>query len=106
VDGMGHAWSGGDAGASYTDARGPDASELAWQFLSTGSVAGGGGGGGGNPSMTPSTTMRGGCSLGGHATPSAIGCLFALGLLAARKRATPSAWIRFNGSSSSTPRRS
>jgi poly(hydroxyalkanoate) depolymerase family esterase len=116
VDGMGHAWSGGNAAASYTDAKGPDASELSWQFFSTGSAGAGGGAGsggggsggsgGGNPSTTPPAMMHGGCSVGGHSAPPAIGCLFALGLLAARKRATSSGWIRSSGSPSSSPRRS
>ena len=110
VDGMGHAWSGGDAAASYTDATGPNASELSWQFFSTGTVSGGGGGGGGgggsgNPSTTPPGMMRGGCSLGVAEAPSAVGCLIALGLLAARKRATPSAWTPSSGSASCSPRR-
>lgn len=33
IDDLGHAWSGGTAGGSYTDPRGPDASEAIWSFL-------------------------------------------------------------------------
>jgi poly(hydroxyalkanoate) depolymerase family esterase len=33
VAGLGHAWSGGDQGFSYADARGPDASEAMWEFF-------------------------------------------------------------------------
>ena len=33
VDGLGHAWSGGTAGASFTDPRGPSASEAIWEFF-------------------------------------------------------------------------
>jgi len=29
---LGHAWSGGAAGAAYSDVRGPDASRMAWRF--------------------------------------------------------------------------
>jgi poly(3-hydroxybutyrate) depolymerase len=32
VAGLGHAWSGGAAGQSHADARGPDASRMAWAF--------------------------------------------------------------------------
>jgi poly(hydroxyalkanoate) depolymerase family esterase len=34
IDGLGHAWSGGVAGGSYTDPRGPSATEAIWAFFS------------------------------------------------------------------------
>lgn len=33
VDGMGHAWSGGDSAGSYTDPKGPNATQLTWEFF-------------------------------------------------------------------------
>jgi poly(3-hydroxybutyrate) depolymerase len=33
VDGLGHAWSGGDARERFSDARGPDATRLVWSFM-------------------------------------------------------------------------
>lgn len=33
IDGLGHAWSGGAAGASHADPRGPSATEAAWAFF-------------------------------------------------------------------------
>jgi poly(hydroxyalkanoate) depolymerase family esterase len=34
VEGLGHAWSGGAAGGSYTDPRGPSAAAAIWEFFS------------------------------------------------------------------------
>ncbi len=33
VEGLGHAWSGGDRGQRFSDARGPDASRMIWAFM-------------------------------------------------------------------------
>jgi poly(3-hydroxybutyrate) depolymerase len=33
IDGLGHAWSGGVAGGSYTDPRGPSATQAIWTFF-------------------------------------------------------------------------
>jgi poly(hydroxyalkanoate) depolymerase family esterase len=33
VEGLGHAWSGGAARQAFSDARGPDASRMVWQFV-------------------------------------------------------------------------
>jgi poly(hydroxyalkanoate) depolymerase family esterase len=33
VKGLGHAWSGGAPGLSYSDPKGPDASRMAWSFI-------------------------------------------------------------------------
>ncbi|MHA6794409.1 hypothetical protein ACVGVM_13010 [Pseudonocardia bannensis] len=35
VHGLGHAWSGGRDGGSYSDPRGPRAATLMWQFFRT-----------------------------------------------------------------------
>jgi poly(hydroxyalkanoate) depolymerase family esterase len=35
IDGLGHAWSGGAEGGSYTDPRGPSATEAIWTFFAT-----------------------------------------------------------------------
>jgi poly(hydroxyalkanoate) depolymerase family esterase len=41
VDGLGHAWSGGRKGGSYSDSVGPRAATLMWQFFSSHELSGG-----------------------------------------------------------------
>ena len=33
IDGLGHAWSGGDGGQGFSDELGPDASRMVWTFM-------------------------------------------------------------------------
>ncbi|MBM7702450.1 PHB depolymerase family esterase [Metabacillus iocasae] len=40
VDGMGHAWSGGSTAGSYTDPKGPNATQLSWNFFKSHPKAG------------------------------------------------------------------
>ncbi len=40
VEGLGHAWSGGDPAGSYTDQLGPEASRLIWRFFQDHALAG------------------------------------------------------------------
>ncbi len=57
IDSMGHAWSGGASGGSYTAPGGPDASQIIWNFFAD-HPRGGSGGGGDNdaPTATASAT--------------------------------------------------
>jgi poly(hydroxyalkanoate) depolymerase family esterase len=99
VDGMGHAWPGGAASASFTDPQAPNASEQSWSFFADTPPNGSGAGAGGS---TPDG-HHGGCAMALAGAEDGLGSslmLVALGLLAARKRATPSAWIRCSGSPS------
>lgn len=48
IDSMGHAWSGGAQGGSYTAPGGPDASQIIWNFFADHPRAGSGGGDGGD----------------------------------------------------------
>ena len=54
VDSMGHNWSGGVLGGTYTDPNGPSASRLMADFFL--GTTGGGGGGGGGDTTAPITT--------------------------------------------------
>lgn len=113
VDGMGRAWPGGSASGAFTDAKGPDASELSWAFFAATAPSSGGAGGSvgaGAPGATPGAHV--GCSFvagaaplpaGGSPGAGALVCLIVL--LAAAKRATWSAWIRCSGSPSCSRKR-
>jgi poly(hydroxyalkanoate) depolymerase family esterase len=62
VDGMGHAWSGGAQGGSYTAPGGPEASQIIWEFFSNwrlnSSAGGGSGGGGGDNNSAPTASVN------------------------------------------------
>ncbi|MGA9401285.1 PHB depolymerase family esterase [Haladaptatus sp.] len=63
IDSMGHAWSGGAQGGSYTAPGGPDASQIIWNFFAdhprdgSGGGGGGDGGDGGSDNSAPTATV-------------------------------------------------
>ncbi|ODR82408.1 hypothetical protein BG842_16695 [Haladaptatus sp. W1] len=59
VDNMGHAWSGGAQGGSYTAPGGPDASQIIWNFFADHPRDDGGDGGGGGDGNTAPTATAG-----------------------------------------------
>ncbi len=56
VTGMGHAWSGGSTAGSYTDPKGPNQTQITWDFFKAAAGYTGGGGGGVDPEPTPGPT--------------------------------------------------